>query len=83
MTQTLDYEAAIMSLTSNPLEPHAGNNVWRSDGTLHLFNQRSDEDLKTSDKLLPFEVELNNIFDEAKVQIDVQKEKSCIINIKR
>ena len=75
MTQTLDYEAAIMSLTSNPLEPHSGNNVWRSDGTLHLFNQRSDEDLKSSDRLLPFEAELNKIFDEAKVQTDVQKRK--------
>ena len=75
LTQTLDYEAAIMSLTSNPLEPHAGNNVWRSDGTLHLFNQRSHEDMKSTDRLLPFETKLNKIFDEAKVQIDVQKRK--------
>lgn len=75
ITQTLDYEAVIMSLTGNPLEPHSGNNVWRTDGTLHLFNQRSDEDMRSSDKILPFEAELNNIFDEAKVQMNVQKRK--------
>ncbi len=76
MTNTLDYEAAIMSLTGNPLEPHSGNNVWHSNGTLHLFNQRSDNDMKSTDKLLPFEAELNRIFDEAKVQTDVQKRKA-------
>ena len=50
---------------------------------LHLFNQRSDDDMKSTDKILPFEAELNKIFDEAKIQTDVQKEKSCIIDIKR
>ncbi len=83
MTNTLDYEAAIMSLTGNPLEPHSGNNVWHSNGTLHLFNQRSDDDMKSTDKILPFEAELDKIFDEAKIQTNVQKEKSCIIDIKR
>ncbi len=75
ITNTLDYEAAIMSLTGNPLEPHSGNNVWRSDGTLHIFNQRSENDMKSTDKLLPFERELNEIFDKAKIQTDVQKRK--------
>ena len=75
LTNTLDYEAIIISLTGNPLEPHSGNNVWRSDGALHLFNQRSDEDIKSTDRILPFEKELDKIFDEAKVQIDVQKRK--------
>ncbi len=75
LTNTLDYEAIIISLTGNPLEPHSGNNVWRSDGALHLFNQRTDEDMKSTDRILPFEKELDKIFDEAKVQIDVQKRK--------
>ena len=75
MTNTLDYEAAIMSLTGNPLEPHSGNNVWHSNGTLHLFNQRSDDDMKSTDKILPFEAELDKIFDEAKIQTNVQKRK--------
>lgn len=75
MTNTLDYEAAIMALTGNPLEPHSGNNVWRSDGALHLFNQRLDDDMKSTDKILPFEKELDEIFDKAKVQTHVQKRK--------
>lgn len=75
MTNTLDYEAAIMALTGNPLEPHSGYNVWHSNGALHLFNQRSDNDIKSTDKVLPFEKELDRIFDEAKIQTDVQKRK--------
>lgn len=75
LTNTLDWEAAIMSLTGNPLEPHSGNNVWRSDGTLHVFNQRTEDDMKSTDRLLPFEKELNDIFDEAKIQTHVQKRK--------
>lgn len=75
LTNTLDFESAIMSLTGNPLEPHSGNNVWQSHGTLHVFNQRTENDMKSTDKILPFEIELNKIFDEAKIQIDAQKRK--------
>jgi len=75
LTNTLDFEGVIISLTGNPLEPHSGNNVWRSDGTLHLFNQRTDDDMKSTDKILPFEAELDRIFDEAKIETDVQKRK--------
>lgn len=75
LTNTLDFDAVIISLTGNPLEPHSGNNVWQHDGTLHLFNQRSENDMKGSDRILPFEAELDKIFNEAAIEIDVQKRK--------
>ena len=37
---TLDWDMVIMGFTGSPLEPNGGKNVWMSDGTLHIFNQR-------------------------------------------
>ncbi len=44
LLNTLDWDMAIMGLTGSPLEPNGGKNVWMSDGTLHMFNQRQEED---------------------------------------
>ena len=33
-----------MVFTGSPLEPYCGKNVWLSDGTLHIFNQRLERD---------------------------------------
>lgn len=73
LTNSLDWEAIIIALTGSPLEPHSGYNVWMSNGALHLFNQRSENDDKKTDKLLPFEAELNKIFNEAAVEINSEK----------
>ncbi len=73
LTNSLDWDAIIIALTGNPLEPHSGYNVWNSEGALHLFNQRSENDDKKTDKLLPFEKELNEIFDKAAVELDEAK----------
>lgn len=73
LTNSLDWEAVIMGLTGSPLEPHSGYNVWNSHGALHMFNQRSENDIKTTDKLLPFEKKLNEIYDEAAVEVDLKK----------
>ena len=70
LSNSLDWDAIIIALTGNPLEPHSGYNVWHSEGALHLFNQRSENDDKKTDKLLPFEKELNEIFDKAAVELD-------------
>ena len=40
LSNTNDWDMAIMGLTGSPLEPHDGKNVWMSNGPLHLFNQR-------------------------------------------
>jgi peptide/nickel transport system substrate-binding protein len=47
---TGDWEAVVMGLTGSPLEPHSGANVWRSNGGLHMFNQR---DVKTLGNRVP------------------------------
>ena len=40
LVNTYDWDMVIMGLTGSPLEPNGGKNVWMSDGTLHMFNQR-------------------------------------------
>jgi len=66
MTTTFDWDMIIMGLTGTPLEPHDGINVWHSKGSLHLFNQRTDN-VKTDDRL-PFEKRLDEIFESGALQ---------------
>ena len=42
---------------------------------MHLFNQRSDNDVKSTDKILDFEYELDKIFDSAALELDFEKRK--------
>ncbi len=44
---TMDWDMVIMGFTGSPLEPNGGKNVWLSDGTLHIFNQRLEKDLNS------------------------------------
>jgi peptide/nickel transport system substrate-binding protein len=37
---SLDWDAVVMGLTGSKLEVYDGANVWKSDGRLHLFDQR-------------------------------------------
>ena len=75
LSNTYDWDAIIIALTGNPLEPHSGHNVWSSNGALHLFNQRSDNDIKGTDKILPFEKELDEIFKKGAIELDFEKRK--------
>lgn len=60
LVNTLDWDMVIMGLTGSPLEPNGGKNVWMSDGTLHMFNQRLEED-KLS-KRLDWEKEIDEMY---------------------
>lgn len=73
MTTSLDWDAIIMGLTGSPLEPHDGKNVWYSRGSLHLFNQRTEDDKK--DDRLDFEKRLDEIFDTAALKLDFYERK--------
>lgn len=73
LVNTYDWDFAIMGLTGSPLEPHDGKNVWYSNGSLHLFNQRPS-DKKVTDKL-SWEAKLDKIFDEASLKIKFKDRK--------
>lgn len=72
LVNSLDWDLVIMGLTGTPLEPHNGKNVWYSNGSLHLFNQRPSG--KATDRY-PWEVKLDKIIDEASLKITFKDRK--------
>ena len=74
LVNTNDFDAVIMGFTGSPLEPYGGKNVWYSNGTLHVFNMR----MKSEDNndIYDWENQLNNIFDEASLELDFNKRKA-------
>ncbi len=72
---TVDYDCVLIALTSNINEPNAGYNVWNPYGALHLFNQRTANDLKESDKILDFENKIINLFKKGALELDFNKRK--------
>lgn len=73
LTNTNDWEMAIMGLTGTPLEPHDGKNVWTSKGSLHMFNQRP-ADYMVDDRL-DWEKELDEIFREGALKLTYEERK--------
>ncbi len=73
ITNTLNWDTIVLGLTGSPLEPHGGKNVWYSNGALHMFNKRNPND--NLNDILSFEKKLDNIFDEASLEIDFNKRK--------
>ncbi|MBY0405231.1 MAG: ABC transporter substrate-binding protein [Cyanobacteria bacterium] len=72
-----EWEAIIMGLTGGTLEPHFGTNVWRSNGALHMFNQRDIKTLKgsTPSNVLPWEAEIDRLFEQGAQEFDLAKRK--------
>lgn len=60
LVNTSDWDIVIMGLTGSPLEPNGGKNVWMSNGTLHMFNQRPAE--YTKDDRYSWEKELDYLY---------------------
>lgn len=73
LSNTNDWDMAIMGLTGSPLEPHDGKNVWMSNGQLHLFNQRQ-QGLQKDDRF-EWEKELDNIFEQAALKLSFKERK--------
>lgn len=74
ITASLDWDAAVLGLTGNALEPHGGKNVWYSNGPLHLFNKRQPNE--KNPQLEPWENDLDNIFNEASLKLDYAARKA-------
>ena len=73
LSNTNDWDMAIMGLTGSPLEPHDGKNVWLSTGPLHLFNQRQQN--AKPDNIYPWEKELDEIFEEGALKLSFEERK--------
>ena len=73
LTNSMDWDMAIMGLTGSPLEPHDGKNVWTSNGSLHMFNQRPQG--YNIDDRLDWEKELDDIFKEGALKLTFEERK--------
>jgi peptide/nickel transport system substrate-binding protein len=67
-----NWETMIIGLTGDNLEPHSGANVWRSDGFLHLFNQRKIVPGKPTDLAdrQPWEKEIDTLIEQGSQTFD-------------
>ena len=72
LSNTNDWDMAIMGLTGSPLEPHDGKNVWMSNGPLHLFNQRPPGG---ANDRLKWEEELDDIFEKGALKLSFAERK--------
>lgn len=73
LSNTNDWDIAIMGLTGSPLEPHDGKNVWKSNGPLHLFNQRPLN--YRFDDRFDWEKELDYIFEKGALKLSFAERK--------
>ena len=70
LTNTYDWDMAIMGLTGSPLEPHDGKNVWNSQGTLHMFNMG----VKPNERF-DWEKELDDLFEKGALKLTFDERK--------
>lgn len=68
LVSTLDWDMVILGFTGSPLEPNGGKNVWMSDGTLHIFNQRLEKDVNSP--RYEFEKKLDEMFIKGALAVD-------------
>ncbi len=81
INNSLNWEAVLFSLTGDPLEPHGGANVYRSDARLHLFDQRLPPANAKDGKPVvtdarPWEKKLDELFDKGATTFDKAKRKA-------
>jgi peptide/nickel transport system substrate-binding protein len=63
-----NYEMGLIGLTGSS-EPNGGANVWRSDGRLHMFDQRGE----TTSPVRPWEKDIDNLFSAGVRTMDFSK----------
>lgn len=76
--QTLDWEAMMIGLTGNAIEPHSGINSWKLDGRMHMFNMGHPKEWKgrRGTSFEPWEREVLDIYEKAAVEFDPVKRKA-------
>lgn len=69
VTQTHDYEAAVMGLLSGDVDPNADMNVWLSSGATHLWN------LGEKQPATPWEAEIDKLMEQQAVTLNYEARK--------
>lgn len=72
------WECQLLSLSADPLDPNFSANVYRSNGHLHVFDQRETDwrgEIVATDAR-PWETRLDEIYEQAEGEFDLQKRKA-------
>lgn len=74
----LDWQAMLFGLSGDPLEPNDTGNVFRSDGRLHLFDQRlpNNAGIISVNDARPWEKRLDEIFNQGVSEFDKEKRRA-------
>lgn len=77
--QSLDWEAIVMGLSGSKIEPYDGANVWKSDGRLHMFDQRLPDKTGrvTAGDRREWESRIDALFDRAATTFDERERRRC------
>jgi peptide/nickel transport system substrate-binding protein len=72
-----DWEACLFGLTGDPMEPNNGTNVFRSDGRLHLFDIRDQNEAGKTvvSDARPWETQIDDLFTKGAEEFDTAKRK--------
>jgi peptide/nickel transport system substrate-binding protein len=70
LTNTYNYEAAVMGLVSGDADPTSEMNVWLSSGETHLWHPRQEK------PATPWEAEMDRLMQQQLVTLDYDKRKS-------
>lgn len=74
---SLDWEAIVMGLSGSKTEPYDGANVWKSEGRLHMFDQRIPVNgVTTVTDARPWEKKIDELFNRGATELDFAKRKA-------
>lgn len=77
LDHSLEWEAVVMGLTGSRIEPYNGANVWKSNGRLHMFDQRlpNDKGEVVAPDARDWEKRIDELFDKGAVTFDFNERK--------
>jgi peptide/nickel transport system substrate-binding protein len=75
---SLDWEGVVMGLSGSRVEPYNGANVWKSNGRLHMFDQRLPDDHGNvyAPDARDWEKKIDELFDHGATTLDFDKRKA-------
>lgn len=74
---SLDWDSSVMGLSGSKTEPYDGANVWKSDGRLHMFDQRlpNDKGATIVTDARDWEKKIDQLFDKGATTIGFAQRK--------
>ena len=69
LVESFKWETVVLGLTGG-IDPHSGQNVWKSSGSLHMWNP------KQSSPATPWEAEVDRYFDLGATTVDQNRRKA-------